>query len=116
MLNIRSRNSPYFIEWIPNNIQVAICDIAPRGLSMSATMISNTTAIQTLFKRVSNTFDGMLKKKAYLHWYTAEGMDETEFFESRKNVHDLITEYQQHQEAQPETTFEEEETEYEEEA
>ncbi|XP_076239479.1 tubulin beta-1 chain [Calliopsis andreniformis] len=114
MLNIQNRNSTYFVEWIPNNIQIAICDIPPRGLRMSATMISNTTAIQDLFKRLSKTFDEMLKKKAYLHWYTAEGMDEAEFFESGKNVHELICEYQQLQEAPAETDFEEEQVEYEE--
>ncbi|XP_076629472.1 tubulin beta-1 chain-like isoform X2 [Colletes latitarsis] len=105
MLNLRNKNSPYFVEWIPNNIQTAICDIPPRGISMNATMVSNTTAIQETIKRLSNLFDGMLKKKAYLHWYTAEGMDETEFFETQTNVQDLVSEYQQHQEAAVESDF-----------
>ena len=114
MLNIRNKNSTYFIEWIPNNIQTAICDISPRGLSMCATMISNTTAIQELFKRLTDIFDGMWRKKAYVHWYTAEGMDESEFVEARSNVQDLVSEYQRHQEAPAETTFEDVEVEYEE--
>ncbi|KZC09080.1 PREDICTED: tubulin beta-3 chain-like isoform X2 [Dufourea novaeangliae] len=99
MLNIRNRNSPYFIEWIPNNVQTAICDIPPRGVRMNATMISNTTAIQKPIKRLSNAFDTMFRKKAYIHWYTAEGMDESEFVEIQGNVHDLLSEYQQQKEA-----------------
>ncbi|XP_076389848.1 tubulin beta chain-like isoform X2 [Megachile rotundata] len=114
MLNIRNKNSSYFIEWIPNNVQTAICDVPPRGLSMSATIISNTTAIQELFKRLTNSFSGMLKKKAYVHWYTAEGMDETEFVESQTALHDLVSEYQRHQEALTETEYDEELLEYEE--
>jgi tubulin beta len=36
----------------------------------------------------------MLKAKAYVHWYTAEGMDLDEFTEAGSNVADLISEYQ----------------------
>jgi len=34
-----------------------------------------------------------------LHWYKGEGMDEMEFQEADKNVRDLITEYQDKQDA-----------------
>jgi len=61
--------------------------------------IGNNTSIQTLFKRVANQFSSMFKRKAFLHWYTGEGMEEMEFTEAESNVKDLITEYQQYQEA-----------------
>jgi hypothetical protein len=32
-------------------------------------------------------------------WYTGEGMDEMEFTEAESNMNDLISEYQQYQEA-----------------
>ena len=48
----------YFVEWIPNNIKTAVCDIPPRGLKMAATFIGNSTAIQELFKRISEQFTG----------------------------------------------------------
>ncbi|KAG7213261.1 hypothetical protein KM043_002561 [Ampulex compressa] len=111
MLNIQNKNSPYFVGWLPNNIKTAICDIPPRGLSMSATLISNTTAIQEVFKKITNMFDGMFRKKAYLHWYTAEGMEESEFSEARDNLRELISEYQRYQEAPVETDFAEEDAE-----
>ncbi|OQR68296.1 beta-tubulin Cyca-2c-like [Tropilaelaps mercedesae] len=41
----------------------------------------------------------MFRRKAFLHWYTDEGMDEMEFTEAESNMNDLISEYQQHQEA-----------------
>merc|ERR1712238_224462 len=41
----------------------------------------------------------MYKRKAFLHWYKGEGMDEMEFQEADKNVRDLITEYQDKQDA-----------------
>ena len=81
MLNVQNKNSSYFVEWIPNNVKTAVCDIPPRGLKMSATFVGNSTAIQELFKRISEQFTAMFRRKAFLHWYTGEGMDEMEFTE-----------------------------------
>ena len=81
MLNVQNKNSSYFVEWIPNNVKTAVCDIPPRGLKMSSTFIGNSTAIQELFKRISEQFTAMFRRKAFLHWYTGEGMDEMEFTE-----------------------------------
>ncbi|XP_055233370.1 tubulin beta chain-like isoform X6 [Gorilla gorilla gorilla] len=99
MLNIQNKNSSYFADWLPNNVKTAICDIPPRGLKRSATFIGNNMAIQELFKHVSGQFTAMFKGKAFLHWYTDEGMDETEFAEAESNINDLVSEYQQHQDA-----------------
>lgn len=126
MLNIQNKNSSYFVEvsffvgsllavfvdiisnyiyfishlqWIPNNVKTAVCDIPPRGLKMAATFIGNSTAIQELFKRISEQFTAMFRRKAFLHWYTGEGMDEMEFTEAESNMNDLVSEYQQYQEA-----------------
>jgi len=66
---------------------------------MTVTFIGNSTSIQVLFKRVNDQFTAMFKRKAFLHWYTGEGMDEMEFTEAESNMHDLISEYQQYQEA-----------------
>ena len=41
----------------------------------------------------------MFRRKAFLHWYTGEGMDEMEFTEAESNMNDLVSEYQQYQEA-----------------
>ena len=59
MLSVQNKNSSYFVEWIPNNVKTAVCDIAPRGLPMAATFVGNSTAIQELFKRISEQFTGM---------------------------------------------------------
>jgi len=99
MLNVKNKNSSFFVEWIPHNIKSSVCDIPPKGLTMSVTFVGNSTAIQELFKRVNDQFTAMFKRKAFLHWYTGEGMDEMEFTEAESNMHDLISEYQQYQEA-----------------
>ena len=99
MLNVVNKNSSYFVEWIPNNVKASICDIPPKGLKMSTTFVGNTTAIQEVWKRVAEQFTAMFRRKAFLHWYTGEGMDEMEFTEAESNMNDLVSEYQQYQDA-----------------
>ncbi|XP_036116891.1 tubulin beta-2A chain-like [Molossus molossus] len=99
MFNMQNKDSSCFVEWIPNNVQTAVCDIPPRGLKTSAAFIGNSTAIQGLFKRISEQFVAMFRRKAFLHWYVGEGMDEGEFTEAESNVSDLVSEYQQYQDA-----------------
>merc|ERR1711881_278392 len=95
MLNVQNNNS-------------SVCDIPPKGLKMASIFIGNSTAIQELWKRVSEQFTGMFRRKAFLHWYTGEGMDEMEFTEAESNMNDLVSEYQQYQDATAEEGEEEE--------
>lgn len=97
MLNIQNKYAEHYVEWIPNNIKSSICDVAPAGQKMSGTFIGNSTAIQEVFKRVSAQFGAMFRRKAFVHWYIGEGMDELEFTEAESNVNDLISEYQQYE-------------------
>ncbi|KAJ8973274.1 hypothetical protein NQ317_019540 [Molorchus minor] len=87
MFNVQNSNSSYFVEWIPNNMKTAVCNIPSPDSPLSATFVANTTAIQELFIR------------PFLHWYLGEGMDEQEFEESHSNLRDLIDEYQQYETA-----------------
>ena len=95
MMNVQNKNSSYFVEWIPNNLMTAVCDIPPRGLNMSVTFIGNTTAIMTVWRRINEQFTAMFRRKAFLHWYTAEGMDEMEFVEAESNMNDLSLAWQE---------------------
>ncbi|KAL0689541.1 hypothetical protein Bca4012_089219 [Brassica carinata] len=99
MLNVQNKNSSYFVEWIPNNVKSTVCDIPPTGLKMASTFIGNSTSIQEMFRRVSEQFTAMFRRKAFLHWYTGEGMDEMEFTEVESNMNDVVSEYQQYQDA-----------------
>ena len=111
MSNIQSRNSSYFVEYIPDNIKSSICNITPRGLKMAATFIGNSTAVQEMFRRVSEKCSSMFRRKAFLHWYIDEGIDEMEFTEAESNMNDLCSEHQQYQDyfGKEEGSFEEEE-------
>merc|ERR1712198_683291 len=104
---LNNKNADDFVEWIPNNLKSGIVEMAPRTSTMSVTFVANTTALKGIFQRLATQFGAMYRRKAFLHWYKGEGMDEMEFQEADKNVRDLITEYQDKQDA----TYEEEEEE-----
>ncbi|XWS28755.1 hypothetical protein CRYUN_Cryun25bG0098400 [Craigia yunnanensis] len=91
MLNVQNKNSSYFVEWIPNNVKSTVCDIPPTGLKMLSTFIGNSTSIQEMFRRVSEQFTAMFRRKTFLHWYTGKGMDEMEFTEAESNMNDLVS-------------------------
>ncbi|ETO30048.1 hypothetical protein RFI_07071, partial [Reticulomyxa filosa] len=86
-----------FIDWIPHNIKSSIVPVSPGNTSFAGTFITNTTSIKGVFQRISRGFTRMFKKKVFLHWYKSEGVDETEFEESDKNIGSLIIEYQDKQ-------------------
>merc|ERR1711953_476663 len=96
---LQTKQADDFVEWIPNNIKTGVITTPPKTSVMSATFVANTTALKGIFQRLATQFGAMYRRKAFLHWYKGEGMDEMEFQEADKNVRDLITEYQDKQDA-----------------
>jgi tubulin beta len=92
--------SDEFVSWIPNNIKSSLITVAPENVEMSSTFVANSTALKNVFQRICHRFGKMYKRKAFVHWYSAEGMDDMEFQEADKNVRDLISEYQDKQDVQ----------------
>merc|ERR1712157_36574 len=90
----KQKASGYIVEWIPNNFKIGVVGTPRNDTELSATVVVNTTALKAIFQRLATQFGALFKRKAFLHWYKGEGMDEMEFQEADKNVRDLITEYQ----------------------
>jgi len=99
MLNMQMKNSSYFVEWIPNNIKSSMCNVPNLNYGGNAVFLGNSTAMKLLNSRILDQFSKLYGVKAYLHWYTGEGMDEMEFQEAESNVTDLVAEYTQYEEA-----------------
>ena len=93
--NLKNKNSKMFIQWMPDNIKTSYCNVAPNKSTQSqAILLGCNDAIKDMFSKVGNKFTNMFRRKAFLHWYTGEGMDEMEFTEAESNLYDLISEHQ----------------------
>jgi tubulin beta len=101
----KSKENGTIVEWIPNNFKIGTVNTPRFETQLSGTVVVNTTALKAIFQRLATQFGALFKRKAFLHWYKGEGMDEMEFQEADKNVRDLITEYQDKESAK----YEEEE-------
>jgi len=106
---LQEKQADDFVEWIPSNVKSGIVVTPPKNFTSSCTFVANTTALKGIFQRLATQFGAMYRRKAFLHWYKGEGMDEMEFQEADKNVRDLITEYQDKQDAEYEEEGDEDE-------
>ncbi|KAL7424441.1 hypothetical protein Q5752_000124 [Cryptotrichosporon argae] len=96
----QNKQSAHFVPFIPNSALTSLCTVPPVGQTASATLVANTTAIASVFKRSHAQFRALYKRRAFMHWYTNEGMDEGEFAEAEANIADLLAEYEAYETAE----------------
>jgi tubulin beta len=95
--------SSYFCAKFNNNFKVnfnkrpAVCYGEVQEDLIGATVIGNGTSIQERLKAICGTFTSMFRRKAFMHHYMSEGIDEMEFCECESRINDLISSYQQTQ-------------------
>ncbi|XP_044580613.1 tubulin alpha chain-like [Cotesia glomerata] len=98
---LKEKKDVRFVNWSPTGFKVGINYQPPTTVpggdlgktDRSLAMLCNNTSIRHAWLRLARKYDLMFKKRAFVHHFMDEGLDESVFVEARDNIAALIDDY-----------------------
>lgn len=82
--SLRNTSNAKFVDWNPTGFKVSISSQTSESLDFDSLrkpvrdcfLLSNSGAVVDIFNTMDLKFDKMYAKRAFVHWYVGEGLDE----------------------------------------
>ena len=92
--NLKKDKTLHLVDWAPTGVKYAFNSQSPAVIpgsnlgktNKSVCLLSNSIAMAEVLWKIDNKFDLWYCKRAFVHHYVGEGMEEGEFVEARENL------------------------------
>ena len=99
--NIKAKKLIRFVDWCPTGFKIGLNYQPPTAVpggdlakcERACCMLVNTTAIAEAWARLNVKFDLLYQKRAFVHHFVDEGMEEADFADAMDNIQALEADY-----------------------
>ncbi|VDM17737.1 unnamed protein product [Hydatigera taeniaeformis] len=101
---IKCNKKAEFVDWCPTGFKTGLnftppIEVPSEGFpgldSTCVNMFAHNVGIREAWVRTADHFNRLYSKRAFVHWFVAEGLEESEFIEAQETLTGIINDYEE---------------------